>query len=79
MEVEYYNRDGQALAPNDLMITQTIKTDVNGVFSYTAPAAGWWGFAALTTAKEKKQVKGQPKDVELGAVIWVKFENWRQM
>ena len=49
IEVEYYNKDKKAIAPTDYMITQTIKADKHGVFSYAAPAAGWWGFAALNT------------------------------
>lgn len=77
VEVEYYNEDGSAVAPDDLMITQTIKADANGVFTYAAPKAGWWGFAALNTADYTLPVDGVQKDVELGAVIWVHFEPWQ--
>jgi len=73
VEVEYDNKDGNAKAPTDYMVTQTIKADVNGVFTYSAPKAGWWGFAALNTSEEK--IKG--KDVEIGAVLWVKFHEWK--
>ena len=73
VEVEYYNKDGNAKAPTDYMVTQTIKANVNGVFTYAAPKAGWWGFAALNTSEEK--IKG--KDVEIGAVLWVKFHEWK--
>ena len=73
VEVEYYNKDRKALAPTDYMVTQTIKADVNGVFTYSAPKAGWWGFAALNTSDKK--IKG--KDVEVGAVLWVKFHDWK--
>ena len=73
VEVEYYNKDGKAKAPTDYMVTQTIKTDVNGLFTYAAPRAGWWGFAALNTSDEK--IKG--KDVEMGAVLWVRFHDWK--
>ncbi|GAG45252.1 unnamed protein product, partial [marine sediment metagenome] len=62
---------GKAKAPTDYMVTQTIKADVNGLFTYTAPRAGWWGFAALNTSDEK--IEG--KDVEMGAVLWVKFHD----
>ena len=78
VEVEYYNQDLRAQAPNDYMITQTVKADANGVFSYVAPRPGWWGFAALSTADYQLPVAGQAKDVELGAVIWVKFEAWQE-
>jgi len=73
VEVEYYNKDGKAKAPTDYMVTQTIKADVNGLFTYAAPRAGWWGFAALNTSDEK--IKG--KDVEMGAVLWVRFHDWK--
>jgi cobalt/nickel transport protein len=47
------------------------------VFTYAAPVAGWWGFAALNPANFKLKHNGQEKDVELGAVIWVKFHDWQ--
>lgn len=76
VEVEYYNKDLKAQAPSEYMICQTIKADANGVFTYAAPRAGWWGFAALNTSDKKMVHKGEKKDIELGAVIWVKFEDW---
>ncbi len=60
------------------MITQTIKADGNGVFTYAAPRSGWWGFAALNTSDKKMAHNGEQKDIELGAVIWVKFEDWME-
>jgi len=77
VEVEFYNQDRHATAPTEYMITQTIKADGNGVFTYAAPAAGWWGFAALNPADFKLDHQGQKKEVELGAVLWVKFEAWK--
>lgn len=78
VEVEYYNEDGKAKAPTDYMVTQTVKADKNGVFTYAAPKAGWWGFAALNEADYKLKLKsGEEKGVELGAVIWVKFHDWK--
>lgn len=74
VEVEYYNKDGKAHAPTDYMVTQTVKADSNGVFTYAAPRVGWWGFAALNTADYQLKLGNEKKDVELGAVIWVKFE-----
>jgi cobalt/nickel transport protein len=73
VEVEYYNKERKAQAPTDYMVTQTIKADANGVFTYSAPKPGWWGFAALNTSDKK--IKG--KDVEIGAVLWVKFHDWK--
>ncbi len=72
VEVEYYNK-GKYTAPTDYMVAQTIKADSNGVFTYAAPVAGWWGFAALNTSDTPLKHDGEEKDVELGAVIWVQF------
>ncbi len=77
VEVEYYNRDKKYTAPTEYMITQTIKADVNGVFTYAAPVSGWWGFAALNSANYKLPHQDQEKDVELGAVIWVYFHDMK--
>lgn len=78
VEVEFYNEKQTASAPSDEMITQVVKADRNGVFAYSAPVAGWWGFAALNTSDKKMMHNGEKKDIELGAVLWVKFENWRE-
>ena len=73
VEIEYYNKEKKYSAPTDYMVTQAIKADQNGVFTYAAPKAGWWGFSALNTSDAKIKHNGQDKDVELGAVIWVEF------
>lgn len=78
VEVEYFNQDGAATVPSELMITQTVKADGNGVFTYATPKDGWWGFAALNTAPETLDFEGAEKAVELGAVIWVHFEEWAE-
>ena len=77
VEVEYYNIGQRYQAPTEYMITQTIKADGNGVFTYAAPVSGWWGFAALNSADYKLPYQGQDKDVELGAVIWVYFHDMK--
>jgi cobalt/nickel transport protein len=77
VEIEYYNQDKKVEAPTEYMITQAIKADQNGVFTYAVPAAGWWGFSALNTADFKLNQDGQEKEVELGAVIWVLFHDWK--
>lgn len=78
VEVEFYNKDKKAAAPSDYMVTQTVKADGNGVFTYAAPVPGWWGFAALNTSDKKMKQGNEEKDIELGAVIWVKFEAWQE-
>ncbi|MFK7870639.1 MAG: DUF4198 domain-containing protein [Roseobacter sp.] len=76
VEVEFYNEGGDATVPDALMITQTVKADASGVFTYAPPSDGWWGFAALNTADYTLPQDGTDKAVELGAVIWVHFEEW---
>jgi cobalt/nickel transport protein len=73
IEVEYHNQLARVKIPNDAFVTQLIKADSAGVFSYTMPKAGWWGFAALVDGDEKmKNPDGQMVDVELGGLIWIK-------
>ena len=77
VEVEYFNEGGRSKAPTNYMVTQTVKADQNGVVTYSVPKAGWWGFAALNTSDEKRKHDAQDKDVELGAVLWVRFHDWQ--
>lgn len=77
VEVEYYNEDGRVKAPADPMITQVIKADANGVFTYAMPRAGWWGFAALNTDEKTMKHEGKDYPVEIGAVLWVKTYNMK--
>jgi cobalt/nickel transport protein len=72
VEVEWKN-DGSLTAPADPFITQVVKTDGNGVFTYVMPRAGWWGFAALVDGdKPLPGPDGKPAPVELGGLIWVR-------
>ena len=73
VEVEYWCESGPGETESDVMITQTIKADPNGVITYAAPKAGWWGFAALGEADFTLPHDGEDKGVEIGAVIWVRF------
>ena len=71
VEVEYYNQDGKVKWSADPLITQVVKADQNGVFTYGMPRAGWWGFAALNEDEKKMKYKGEDKSVEIGAVLWI--------
>ncbi|GBE06468.1 nickel uptake substrate-specific transmembrane region [bacterium BMS3Abin10] len=77
VEVEYYNEGGKIKPPAEPYITQVIKADENGVFTYAMPRAGWWGFAALSTADFKLKHRGKEYPVEIGAVLWVKTREMR--
>jgi cobalt/nickel transport protein len=76
VEVEYLNESpgnkSIVKAPADPYVTQVVKADANGVFSYAMPRAGWWGFAALNEADRKLKHNGEKKNIEIGAVYWVK-------
>ena len=72
VEVEYYNPDGAKKAPTSSHITQEVRSDPNGVFSFSMPWKGWWGFAALHTDPNKTMDKdGKAKEVEQGGVFWI--------
>ena len=71
IEVEWVN-DGTLSAPSDPFVTQVIKADALGQFSYGLARAGWWGFAALVDGKPSKNPQGKMVPTELGGLIWVK-------
>jgi cobalt/nickel transport protein len=77
VEVEYYNEGGKVKAPDDSYVTQLMKADSNGVFTYAMPIEGWWGFAALSTADFKIKREGKKYPVEIGAVLWVRTREVR--
>ncbi len=75
IEVEFKN-DGSVTLPNGSFSTQIIKADANGTFSYTAPWAGWWVFAALIEDGTLPTPDGKENvPVERGGVLWIKTQN----
>jgi len=77
VEVEYYNEQGKLSVIADPMITQVVKADKNGVFTYAMPRAGWWGFAALNRDEKTMTHDGKEYPVEIGAVMWVKTHDMK--
>ncbi|MCX7913460.1 MAG: DUF4198 domain-containing protein [Thermodesulfovibrionales bacterium] len=77
VEVEFYNPQAKIKAPDDPFITQVIKTDSNGIFTYAMPKAGWWGFSAINTADYTLKHQGKDYPVEIGAVLWVRTKEMR--
>ena len=81
VEVEYLNESAgnphKVEAPADPYVTQVIKADQNGVFSYAMPRAGWWGFAALNEASWTMKHQGEDKSIEIGAVYWVRTRDMK--
>lgn len=77
VEVEFYN-DKDFKAPSDDHITQVVKTDGNGVFHFVLSKAGWWGFSALLQDDKTLIHEGKNYPVELGAVMWIKTDEWQK-
>ncbi|MER2606851.1 MAG: DUF4198 domain-containing protein [Siculibacillus sp.] len=71
VEVEWIN-DGSVVVPNEAFVTQVIRADLNGVFAYAMPRAGWWGFAALLDGPATPGPDGRPAGSEHGGLIWVR-------
>ncbi|MCW5200515.1 DUF4198 domain-containing protein [Desulfobulbus sp. F4] len=78
VEVELYNKDKKLETISDYHVTQVVKADGNGVFTFTCPQPGWWGFAALNEADYKlKGPDGKDKGVEIGAVLWTYLDSYK--
>ncbi len=78
IEVEYWNYDEAVEIPADAFVTQVIKADQMGVFSYAMPRSGWWSFAALIDGDAPlKNPDGKEVGVELGALIWVRCQDMK--
>lgn len=77
VEVEYYNKDGALKPDASPLITQVVKADANGVFTYAMPRAGWWTFAALNEDDKPMLHDGKEYPVEIGAILWVKTHDMK--
>lgn len=78
VEIELYNQSGTFKAPSDYHVTQVVKANEEGIFSFTCPQPGWWGFAALSEADYTlKNPQGEEKGVELGAVLWILMDEYQ--
>jgi len=77
VEIEFYNENNTLQAPSDYHVTQVVKSDENGVFTFTCPHPGWWGFAALSEADYTiKDPEGNDKGVEIGAILWIYLDEF---
>jgi cobalt/nickel transport protein len=72
VQVEYYNEGGSVKAPAPPYISQTVRTDENGVFTYAIPREGWWGFSATFNSGEVKLLREVHRRIYHSAVIWVR-------
>ncbi|MBI1195323.1 MAG: DUF4198 domain-containing protein [Gammaproteobacteria bacterium] len=76
VEVEYF-ADGKMEVDASPMVTQVVKADANGVFTYAMPKSGWWGFAALNEDDKTIRHEGKDYPIEIGAVLWVKTHDMK--
>jgi len=78
VEVEYYDKEQRFRSPTSQHITQVLLTDDNGIFTFTCPLGGWWGFASLSLAEfTLKSPEGVDKEVEIGAVLWIHMDEYQ--
>ncbi len=81
VEVEYLNDTPGNITyihpPSSPYVTQVVRADGNGVFTYAMPKAGWWGFSALSQADWTMERDGEEKNVEIGAVYWVRTRDMK--
>ncbi|NOY82730.1 MAG: DUF4198 domain-containing protein [Kiritimatiellaeota bacterium] len=77
IEAEYWNEGRKVKPPSDPYVTQVIKADGAGCFSFAMPRAGWWGFAALVPGEKTANPEGRLVDTELGGLIWVRVRDMR--
>lgn len=70
VEVELYNEFGLK-SPTPAHVTQVVKTDNNGIFSFVMNHKGWWGFAALIEEGSLEK-DGKKYPIENGALLWIK-------
>jgi len=72
VEVEFWNAGSLVQVPHRVLSTQVVKTDSQGVFCYTIPWAGWWGFVALVEGPSRPGPDGREAPVEFGGAIWIR-------
>lgn len=75
LEIEHWDHEGDTLnRPSKAFVSQLLKTDANGVLSFTTPFGGWWAFTALPGSDEQLPAPdGTLVDVEAGGVLLVYF------
>ena len=79
VEVEYYDKEQRYQAPTSPHTTQVVIADDKGIFTFTCPLSGWWGFASLSLADYTiKGPQGGDKEVEIGAVLWIYMDEYQR-
>lgn len=72
VEFERYNEKPPASLPPDELVTQTAKTDPNGVVTATVTDPGWWALTARRgTAADSLLFEGKQRIFHKRAILWL--------
>jgi cobalt/nickel transport protein len=73
VEVEYLNDQGALKLPDHSFLTQILKTNGKGEFTFVPACAGWWALTAIPeTRKSARNPDGKKVKAELGGVLWIR-------
>jgi cobalt/nickel transport protein len=56
---------------------QKVRADVNGIFHYAMPRAGWWGFAAILDTDRTLKKDNEEKPVGIVTSFWVMTRDFK--
>lgn len=56
---------------------QKLRADTNGIFHYTMPRAGWWGFASILDTDRTIRQDNEEKPVSLVTSFWVMTRDFK--
>ncbi len=73
VEVESLNDRGALKLPDNSFLTQILKTNAKGEFTFVPPRAGWWALTAIPEIrKTARNPEGKKVKAELGGVLWIR-------
>ena len=73
VEVEYLNDKGALKLPDNSYLTQILKTNTKGEFTFVPTRAGWWALTAIPETREwARNPDGNKVKAELGGVLWIR-------
>jgi cobalt/nickel transport protein len=74
VEVERYNVTPPKQLPPDEHITRSVKTDPNGVATFTLPEPGWWAITASRDGGTRMR-GGKSYPVKIRSTLWVPVDD----
>jgi cobalt/nickel transport protein len=73
VEIEFLDERGEVKLPDNSHLTQILKTNGRGEFTYVPVRAGWWALTAIPEAKQTtRNPEGRKVKAELGGVLWIR-------